>query len=151
MMTDLLMTYARWFWLTLGGLLLAAEMLGAGGYLLWSGVSALLVGVLVWLLPLGLPAQGVAFAILTVLTACLWWYWLRQRTLRSPASTLNQRGLQVVGRRANLSEPVVNGLGRITLGDSSWRVTADRDLPAGTPVEIVAIDGITLRVRPQTR
>ncbi|MFP1945620.1 NfeD family protein [Lonsdalea quercina] len=151
MMTDLLMTYVRWFWLTLGGLLLAAEMLGAGGYLLWSGVSALLVGVLVWLLPLGLPAQGVAFALLTVLTACLWWYWLRQRTLRGPASTLNQRGLQLVGRKANLSEPVVNGSGRIILGDSSWRVTADGDLPAGTPVEIVAIEGITLRVRPQTR
>jgi membrane protein implicated in regulation of membrane protease activity len=31
--------------------LLAAKMLGANGYLLWSGVSALIVGVLVWLLP----------------------------------------------------------------------------------------------------
>ncbi len=41
----------HWFWLSLGGLLLAAEMLGASGYLLWSGVSALVVGAIVWLLP----------------------------------------------------------------------------------------------------
>ena len=36
------------FWLSLGGLLLAAEMLGAGGYLLWSGIAALVTGLLTW-------------------------------------------------------------------------------------------------------
>lgn len=41
----------QWFWVSLGGLLLAAEMLGASGYLLWSGVSAVIVGVIIWLLP----------------------------------------------------------------------------------------------------
>ncbi len=35
------------FWLSLGGLLLVAEMLGAGGYLLWSGIAAVIVGILV--------------------------------------------------------------------------------------------------------
>ncbi len=39
------------FWLTLGGLLLAAEMLGTSGYLLWSGLAAILVGLVVWFLP----------------------------------------------------------------------------------------------------
>mgnify|MGYP004710963193 FL=1 len=34
-------------WLSLGGLLLAAEMLGGNGYLLWSGVAALATGLLV--------------------------------------------------------------------------------------------------------
>ena len=44
-----ILVHPHWFWLTLGGLLLAAEMLGTNGYLLWSGISAVLVGVLVWL------------------------------------------------------------------------------------------------------
>src|SRR6185437_9803726 len=70
----------HWFWLSLGGLLLAAEMLGASGYLLWSGVSAVVVGAIVWLLPqLAWEWQGVIFAVLTVVVAYLWWYWLRQR------------------------------------------------------------------------
>lgn len=43
-MLELIAANPLWFWLSLGGVLLAAEMLGAGGYLLWSGVAALLVG-----------------------------------------------------------------------------------------------------------
>ena len=35
-----------WLWLTLGGLLLATEMLGTSGYLLWSGIAAVLVALL---------------------------------------------------------------------------------------------------------
>ena len=61
-MIALLFTHAHIFWLTLGGLLLAAEMLGASGYLLWSGVAAVLTGLLVWIVPLGWEWQGVCFA-----------------------------------------------------------------------------------------
>lgn len=47
-MATLIAANPQGFWLSLGGVLLAAEMLGASGYLLWSGVAALIVGVLVW-------------------------------------------------------------------------------------------------------
>ncbi|WP_174866106.1 NfeD family protein [Pectobacterium polaris] len=145
---ELVMENAHWFWLSLGGLLLAAEMLGASGYSLWSGLSAVLVGLLTWVMPLGWPLQGTIFAILTIVTALLWWYWLRKRTLSRPQSMLNQRGQQLVGLRATLTDPVINGFGRVNIGDSSWRVKSEQDLPVGTQVEVVAIDGITLHVRP---
>lgn len=148
---ELVMENAHWFWLSLGGLLLAAEMLGASGYLLWSGLSAVLVGLLTWVMPLGWPWQGTIFAILTIVTALLWWYWLRKRTQSRPQSTLNQRGQQLLGLRATLTEPVTNGFGRVNIGDSSWRVKSEQDLPAGTHVEVIAIDGITLHVRPTER
>lgn len=147
----LVMENAHWFWLSLGGLLLAAEMLGASGYMLWSGLSAVLVGLLTWVMPLGWPLQGTIFAILTIVTALLWWYWLRKRTLSRPQSMLNQRGQQLVGLRATLTDPVINGFGRVNIGDSSWRVKSEQDLPAGTQVEVIAIDGITLHVRPTER
>ncbi|WP_116186582.1 NfeD family protein [Pectobacterium aquaticum] len=148
---ELVMENAHWFWLSLGGLLLAAEMLGASGYLLWSGLSAVLVGLLTWIMPLGWPLQGTIFAILTIATALLWWYWLRKRTLSRPQSMLNQRGQQLVGLRATLTDPVINGFGRVNIGDSSWRVKSEQDLPVGTQVEVVAVDGITLHVRPTER
>ena len=148
---ELVMENAHWFWLSLGGLLLAAEMLGASGYLLWSGLSAVLVGLLTWVMPQGWPLQGTIFAILTIVTALLWWYWLRKRTLSRPQSMLNQRGQQLVGLRATLTDPVINGFGRVNIGDSSWRVKSEQDLPAGTHVEVIAIDGITLHVRPTER
>ncbi|WP_233960225.1 NfeD family protein [Pectobacterium versatile] len=148
---ELVMENAHWFWLSLGGLLLAAEMLGASGYMLWSGLSAVLVGLLTWVMPLGWPLQGTIFAILTIVTALLWWYWLRKRTLSRPQSMLNQRGQQLLGLRTTLTDPVINGFGRVNIADSSWRVKSEQDLPVGTQVEVIAIDGITLHVRPTER
>jgi len=50
-MLPALVIHPHWFWISLGCLLLAAEMLGASGYLLWSGVAAVLVGLIVWVVP----------------------------------------------------------------------------------------------------
>lgn len=52
-MMELMVVHPHIFWLSLGGLLLAAEMLGGNGYLLWSGVAAVITGTVVWLVPLG--------------------------------------------------------------------------------------------------
>lgn len=71
-MMELMVVHPHIFWLSLGGLLLAAEMLGGNGYLLWSGVSAVITYRVVWLVPLGWEWQ-VMFAILTLLAARLWW------------------------------------------------------------------------------
>nr|WP_193747076.1 NfeD family protein [Dickeya sp. NCPPB 3274] len=149
-MVLLVLENAHWFWLSLGGLLLAAEMLGAGGYLLWSGIAALLTGILAWLLPLDWTWQCIAFAVLTVAAALLWWQWLRRRIEKQPPPVLNQRGQQLIGLHTTLTEPLVNGFGRVNIGDSSWRVQAEQDLPAGTVVEIIAVEGITLRVKPRS-
>ena len=48
-MIALVLTHPHLFWLSLGGLLLAAEMLGGSGYLLWSGVAAAVTGIITWL------------------------------------------------------------------------------------------------------
>ncbi|SFR03481.1 hypothetical protein SAMN04487773_1597 [Enterobacter sp. kpr-6] len=150
-MIALLLYHPHIFWLSLGGLLLAAEMLGGNGYLLWSGVAAVVTGMIVWLLPLGWEWQGVIFAILTLLAAWLWWRWLAKcvREQKPADSQLNQRGQQLVGRHFTLETALVNGRGHMRVGDSSWPVSADSDLPAGTAVEVVAVDGITLRIRPR--
>ncbi len=60
-------------------------------------------------------------------------------------SHLNQRGQQLIGRRFVLESPLVNGRGQV--GDSSWPVSASEDLGAGTHVEVIAIEGITLHIR----
>ena len=147
-MIEQLLVHPHFFWLSLGGLLLAAEMLGGNGYLLWSGIAGVLTGLLAWALPLNWPWQGVLFAALTLLAAWLWSRWLRQRTRQRPANTgLNQRGQQLIGRHFTLETALVNGRGHVRVGDSSWPVVADDDLPAGSQVEVIAVEGITLRVR----
>ncbi|CNI46827.1 NfeD family protein [Yersinia pekkanenii] len=135
-----------WFWLSLGGLLLAAEMLGASGYMLWSGIAAVVVGALVWLFPFSWEMQGVLFAVLTVVAAFLWWYWLSKRTKPQP-DMLNQRTHQLLGTRATLTEPTIDGFGRMRVGDSSWRIYCATELGVGTEVEVIFVEGNTLHVR----
>ena len=148
-MIEMITAHPHVFWLSLGGLLLAAEMLGGNGYLLWSGVAAVMTGLLVWLLPFGWEWQGALFAVLTLVAAWLWWRWLnRQVRSQKPAdAALNQRGQQLVGKRYTLDDTLINGRGHMRIGDSSWPVIADEDLIAGTRVEVIAVEGITLRVK----
>ena len=148
-MIAVLFEHAYIFWLSLGGLLLAAEMLGGNGYLLWSGVAAVVTGLLVWLVPFGWELQGVIFAVLTLSAAWLWWLWLSRRVRdQKPAdASLNQRGQQLVGRRFILDNALVNGRGHMRVGDSSWPVSAGSDLPAGSKVEVIAVEGITLHIK----
>ncbi len=148
-MMAVLFEHAYIFWLSLGGLLLAAEMLGGNGYLLWSGVAAVVTGLLVWLVPFGWELQGVIFAVLTLIAAWLWWLWLSRRVRdQKPAdASLNQRGQQLVGRRFILDNALVNGRGHMRVGDSSWPVSAGSDLPAGSKVEVIAVEGITLHIK----
>lgn len=50
-----------WHWLAFGFVLLAVELLGTAGYFLWLGLSALLVGALLAVLPFRLATSMVIF------------------------------------------------------------------------------------------
>ena len=39
--------------------------------------------------------------------------------------------------------------GKVFVHGEIWNASADSEIPAGTPVEIVSVDGLTLRVRPE--
>jgi membrane protein implicated in regulation of membrane protease activity len=112
-------------------------------------VAAVITGLVVWLVPLDWAWQGAMFAVLTLLAAWLWWKWLAKRVKeQKPAdSHLNQRGQQLVGRRFILENTLVNGRGHMRVGDSSWPVSARDDLSAGTQVEVIAVEGITLIIK----
>ena len=138
-MIELIVAHPHAFWLSLGGLLLAAEMLGGNGYLLWSGVAAVITGLVIWLLPVGWEWQGALFAVLTLNK--------RVKAQKPVDAHLNQRGQQIVGKRFTLDNALINGRGHMRVGDSSWPVVADDDLSAGTRVEVIAVEGITLRVK----
>lgn len=117
-MIELIVAHPHAFWLSLGGLLLAAEMLGGNGYLLWSRVAAVITGLVVWLLPVGWEWQGALFAVLTLLAARLWWRWLNKRVkAQKPVDAhLNQRGQQIVGKRFTLDNTLINGRGHMRVG-----------------------------------
>ena len=64
-------------------------------------------------------------------------------------NTLNQRGSQLIGMHLTLDTALKDGFGHVRIGDSSWRVQANEDLPAGSPVIVTGVVGITLLVQPR--
>lgn len=134
-----------WHWIVLGLVLLILEMLiPTNLVLLWMGISAVIVGLVAWTLPTGWKTEAVLFGVLSIAS-----FFAYHRFRKPPATadepTLNRRGESYVGRTFTLLTPIVNGVGKLRVDDSQWRI-AGPDLPEGSQVRVVKADGATLRV-----
>ncbi len=142
----------HYLWWILALVLIAGELLLPGYFLLWIGVAAAAMGVVLWVVPtLSLLAQAVLFALLASAACLVYARLLRPRIeRRAPGSErLNRRAEQMIGQRYDLVEPIVNGRGKARVGDGQWLVSGP-DLPVGATVEVLSVDGTTLKVRAAT-
>jgi len=141
---------AHYLWWIVALVLIAIEVIMPGYFMLWIGVGAAATGLLVLMVP-GLPllAQAIAFAVLAFVSCAAYWYVIRPKLLRNESvdGRLNRRGEQLIGQRYVLIEAIVNGRGKARVGDGQWLVSGP-DLPAGSTVEVVAVEGAMLKVRP---
>ena len=124
-------------WAALALLLIAAETLAPGAFMLWMGFAAVAVFVAVLLVP-GIPvlAQVAAFVVLSFVSIQVYRKWFRKAARASDQPLLNRRAEQAI----------VGGRGRIKLGDAFW-VVEGPELPAGTAVRVVAVNGMVLKVQ----
>ncbi len=134
-------------WGALALVLFAAEALAPGAFMLWIGLGAAAVFVMVAVFA-GIPLlwQVVAFVLLSVISIQCYRRWGRSGEQRSDAPLLNRRAEQLIGRVVTLDQPIVAGHGRARVDDAFW-VVAGPDMAAGTAVRIVAVDGMTLKVQ----
>ena len=129
-------------------LLMAAEVMAPGIFLLWLGLAAAVMFFLVWLLPdMSTLWQAVSFVVLSFVSIGIYIKFVRNRFSAPDQPLLNRRGEQLVGKVLPLHEPIVNGLGRVKLGDALWTVEGP-ELSAGTLVRIVGAQSMTLKVEP---
>lgn len=135
-----------WHWLIAGVLFGIIEVLAPGFFFLWLGAAAVLVGLLLVAWPaLGWEYQVLLFALLSVASALIGRRYLWRRPIESDQPFLNRRGQEYVGRTFTLRVPIENGVGRVNVDDSMWRVRGE-DCPAGTRVVVTGIDGTVLLV-----
>jgi len=136
----------NWLWLIGGVLLGAAEALAPGVFLIWIGLAAVATGLLGFVLPLGLEWSLVAFCGFAVIAVLLGKAIYGSRQVASDRPFLNRRAEALIGRLFMLEEPITQGMGRVRVDDSVWRVSGP-DLPAGACVRVVAVErAVILRV-----
>lgn len=135
-----------WHWLILAIALIILEILLPGAYFLWMGISAAAVGGAMFIFPeMPLLTQIIIFAVLSVITVMIYKTHKKKNPVITDEPALNRRGEQYIGRSFTLSEPIVNGMGKVKVDDSTWKVTG-ADMEAGATVRVVAVDGTTFMV-----
>ncbi len=140
--------FTYWHWLILAVGLMILEIFAPGAFFLWLGIASAAVGGLVWLLPsMGWEYQLLLFSVLSVISILIWRRFFRTQPADTDQPALNRRGEQYVGRTFTLDEPIVNGLGKIRVDDSTWKI-AGEDCASGTRIKVVGAEGTLLRVAP---
>jgi len=145
-MLEFLDTLIFWHWWILGIALIVLEILAPGVIFLWVGVGAGLTGLILLIQPdIPWETQLVMFGVLSVISGIAGRIWVKKHPTESDQPLLNQRGAQYVGRVFTLDEPISDGIGKVKVDDSFWRVTGD-DIPAGAKVKVVSSEGASLQV-----
>ncbi|MVZ97243.1 NfeD family protein [Sphingorhabdus sp. IMCC26285] len=135
----------HWFWLSLGLILGAAEMVAPGFFLMWLGLAAIIVGVLDYFLPITVAYQVAMFATLSVLTVFAGKKFLADNPIETDDPNLNNRGARLTGEIVSVVEAIADGQGRVKVGDTVWAARGT-DADVGARVRVTGADGAVLLV-----
>lgn len=135
-----------WHWWILGVVLVIVEILAPSFFALWMGIAAFMTGMLLLLMPdMAWQYQLFVFAVLSVLSIVVWHQYYFKRPIESDEPYLNRRGAQYIGRIVTLKTPIVDGVGKINLDDTTWKVNGP-DCETGTKVVITGLDNVIFKV-----
>jgi len=154
MLIEYLTTLGKWNWLILAAIFFVLELVAPGAFMLWLGLSAMIVGVISLVLS-GIGRldlwpwqyQLIAFAVLSLAWLPLWRRVARRVEKAGDQPFLNRRADAFVGREFTLEKPIVSGHGTVRIDDSVWRLSGP-ECPAGSRVKVVRADAALLVVEP---
>jgi len=135
-----------WHWWIAALIFVIFEMLAPTFFALWLAIAAFITGLTLFLFPdLQWEYQVFMFAILSVLSMVVWRNYYRKNPIATDEPMLNRRGEQYVGRVITLKAPIIDGVGKIQIDDSTWKVVGE-DCPKGTKIKIISVDNVVFNV-----
>jgi membrane protein implicated in regulation of membrane protease activity len=138
-----------WHWWVLAVVLVIIELTVAGTFFfLFLAIAAAVTGLIALVAPdLTWEIQVLIYAVLSIASVFAWRRFKPAQNEPTDQPSLNRRGTQYVGRVFTLEAPIVNGVGKLTVADSTWKIRGP-DTPAGTHVRVTAVEGTSLMVMP---
>ena len=137
-----------WLWAIGGVLLLIAEIIAPGFFLVFIGGAAIATGVFALLFGLGVPAQLALFALYSLIALMIGRRVYANAPTESSDPMLNDRIARLVGRSVTVVEAVDAHHGRVRVGDSEWSARGG-PAEAGERVRVTGVDGNCLTVEPE--
>ena len=139
-----------WVWIVGGVALMLAELAVASFFVIWFGLGALLVGLLMLLMPtLSLTAQLATWTIASLAMVVLWFRVFKQNQHKTLVGTADGEVMGEIGLLVGAVAPFARGKVRFQrpiLGSEEWVCTADAAIAAGERVKVVAVEGSYLKV-----
>lgn len=140
MRTDLIV------WACLSLVLIALETMAPGVFMLWLGFAAAAVFAILLFYPMPVIWQALAFIGLSFVAIFVYLKFFRGDDRESDQPLLNRRSEQLVGQVHVLEQAIVDGRGRLKIGDAFWTAEGP-DLPQGTRVRVIAAKNMSLQVQ----
>lgn len=138
-----------WMWIGIAVFLAIIEVITFGSiFLLLIALSALIVGAIQWMFPsIAWQYQALLFCFMVISANIFIWQYAKRRPKTSSHNHLNQKDKQFLGKTYSLQEPIVNGRGKIKIGDTVWLVSGP-DQNKGSVVRVIGMNGTILDVQP---
>ena len=136
-----------WIWAIAGILLLIAEIIAPGFFLVFVGAAAVATGLFTLLFDLGTAPQLALFALYSVLAVMVGKRWYAEPNKTDENVRLNEPARRLVGKTVTVVEAVDEHGGRVRVGDGEWNARGGPAEP-GERVKVTAVEGNCLLVEP---
>lgn len=139
-----------WHWIVGGILLILAELVIPSFFIVWFGLGALLVGLVLLALPeLSLTAQVALWTLASLVLVVLWFRVFKQSLHRTRVGMADGEVIGEIGLLVHAVAPFERGKVRFqrpVLGSEEWVCLADTAIAAGERVRVTAIEGSFVKV-----
>ena len=139
--------HAGWIWAIGGLLLLIAEIVAPGFFLVFLGVAAIATGLFTLLFDLGIAPQLALFVVYTALAVMIGKRWYAEPDANDPNLKLNDPSKRLVGKTVTVVDAVDDHGGRVRVGDGEWSARGGPAV-AGERVTVTGVEGNCLTVEP---
>lgn len=139
-----------WTWIVGGLALMLTELALASFFIIWFGLGAVLVGLLMLLIPsLSPTAQVAIWTLASLIMVILWFRVFKQSQHKTLIGSAAGEALGEIGLLVSAIEAFERGKVRFqrpVLGSDEWTCLADTAIAAGERVKVVAVEGSFLKV-----
>ena len=139
-----------WTWVVGGIALILAELAIPSFFIVWFGLGAILVGLLMLALPqLSLTAQLALWTVASLAMVVLWFRVFKRNFFKTRVGTADGEVIGEVGVLVSAVAPFERGKVRFQrplLGSEEWACLADAAIAAGERVRVGAVEGSYLKV-----
>ena len=134
-----------WIWAIAGVLLLIAEIIAPGFFLVFVGAAAIATGLFTLLFDLGAAPQLALFAIYSTLAVLIGKRWYGEPDAIDENVRLNDPARRLVGKTVTVVEQVDEHGGRVRVGDGEWNARGGPAAP-GERAKVTGVEGSCLIV-----